>query len=175
VADPGFDRNAYIGAFYGKYFLGVNILAVLVQGLLASRLVKHFGLAGVLFALPLVALGAYGIVALGATLSIVRWMKTAENSADYSVMNTAKQMLWLPTRREEKYKAKQAVDVFFVRFGDLLAALVVFVGTTGLGLAARGFAVVNLGFIVVWLLIGVILVRENRRLSQERAAEAAAI
>ena len=33
-------------------------------------------------------------------------MKIAENSADYSVMNTAKQMIWLPTSREEKYKAK---------------------------------------------------------------------
>ena len=62
------------------------------------------------------------MVALGATLGVVRWIKTAENSTDYSVMNTAKQLLWLPTSREEKYKAKQAVDSFFVRFGDLLAA-----------------------------------------------------
>jgi AAA family ATP:ADP antiporter len=174
AANPGFDKNAFIGGFYGDYFLGVNIVAVLVQGLLASRLVKRFGLAGVLFALPIVALGAYGIVALGATLSIVRWMKTAENSADYSVMNTAKQMLWLPTRREEKYKAKQAVDSFFVRFGDLMAALVVFIGTTVLGLAAKGFAVLNVGFVILWLFLASVLVRENRRLSAERAAEAVA-
>jgi AAA family ATP:ADP antiporter len=143
----------------------VNIAAVLLQGFAASRLVKRFGLSGVLFALPFVALGAYGIVALGATLSIVRWMKTAENATDYSVMNTAKQLLWLPTSREEKYKAKQAVDSFFVRFGDLLAALVVFAGTAGLGLAARGFAVLNLGFVVLWLLLAAVLVRENRRLT----------
>ena len=32
-------------------------------------------------------------------------------------MNTAKQMIWLPTSREEKYKAKQAIDTFFVRDG----------------------------------------------------------
>ena len=68
---------------------------------------------------PLIALGAYGFVAVGATMAIVRWAKTAENSTDYSVMNTAKQLLWLPTSREEKYKAKQAVDSFFVRLGDL--------------------------------------------------------
>jgi AAA family ATP:ADP antiporter len=103
----GFDKKAYIGAFYGNYFLWVNMVALVLQGFVASRLVKLFGLAGVLFALPLIALGAYGVIALGATLSIVRWAKTAENSADYSVMNTAKQMMWLPTSREEKYKAKQ--------------------------------------------------------------------
>jgi ATP/ADP translocase len=46
------------------------------------------------------------------------YVKIAENSTDYSVMNTAKQMIWLPTTREEKYKAKQAIDTFFVRTGD---------------------------------------------------------
>jgi AAA family ATP:ADP antiporter len=172
LADPGFDKNAFIGAFYGNYFLGVNIVAVLLQAFVASRLIKRFGIAGVVFAMPLVALGAYGIVALGATLGIVRWIKTAENATDYSVMNTAKQLLWLPTSREEKYKAKQAVDSFFVRFGDLLAALVVFAGTTGLGLAAQGFAALNLGFVAAWLLLASVLVRENRRLSAALEAPA---
>ncbi len=165
AADPGFDKNAYIGAFYGSYFLWVNVAAVLLQALVAARLVKRFGLAGVLFALPFIALGAYGMVALGATIGVVRWAKTAENATDYSVMNTAKQLLWLPTSREEKYKAKQAVDSFFVRFGDLAAALVVFMGTTWLGLAARGFAAVNMAFVMAWLLVAAVLVRENRRLS----------
>ena len=107
----------------------MNVLAVLLQAFVASRLVKRFGLSGVLFALPVIALGAYGFVAAGATIAIVRLAKTAENSTDYSVMNTAKQLLWLPTTREEKYKAKQAVDSFFVRLGDLAAAFVVFAGT----------------------------------------------
>jgi ATP:ADP antiporter, AAA family len=162
--DPGFDKSAFIGAFYGSYFLWVNIAAVLLQAVVAARLVKRFGLAGVLFALPFVALGAYGMVALGATIGVVRWAKTAENATDYSVMNTAKQLLWLPTSREEKYKAKQAVDSFFVRFGDLTAAAVVFAGTSWLGLEARGFAVVNLAFVLGWLLVAVVLVLENRRL-----------
>jgi len=81
------------------------------------------------------------------------------------VMNTAKQLMWLPTSREEKYKAKQAVDAFFYRIGDLTAAAVVFVGTAWLGLGPRGFSVVNLLFVAVWLLLGLQIVRENRRLS----------
>jgi AAA family ATP:ADP antiporter len=165
AADASFDKNEYVGAFYGNYFFWVNVVAVLLQAFVASRLVKHFGVAGVLFALPLIALGAYGFVALGATLGVVRWAKTAENATDYSVMNTARQLLWLPTSREEKYKAKQAVDSFFVRMGDLLAALVVFAGTTWLMLDANGFAVVNLCFIVLWLALAVALVRWNRRLT----------
>jgi AAA family ATP:ADP antiporter len=103
-------------------------------------------------------------VALGATLGIVRWAKTAENSTDYSVMNTARQLLWLPTTREEKYKAKQAVDSFFVRLGDLAAAFVVFAGTAWMTLDASGFAIVNLFFVAVWLALAVALVRRNRQL-----------
>jgi AAA family ATP:ADP antiporter len=167
AADAAFDKNAYIGAYYGSYFLWVNVIAVLLQAFVASRLVKRFGLAGVLFALPLIALGAYGFVAVGATLSVVRFAKTAENSTDYSVMNTAKQLLWLPTTREEKYKAKQAVDSFFVRLGDLAAAFVVFAGTTWVTLDANSFAVVNLCFVAVWLALAVALVRRNAKLASE--------
>jgi AAA family ATP:ADP antiporter len=164
-ADPGFDKSAYIGAYYGSYFFWVNVVAVLLQAFVASRLVKRFGLAGVLFALPVIALGAYGFVAVGATLMIVRVAKTAENSTDYSVMNTAKQLLWLPTTREEKYKAKQAVDSFFFRMGDLTAAFVIFAGTTWLSLDAAGFALVNIGFVCVWLAVAAALVKLNHRLT----------
>jgi ATP:ADP antiporter, AAA family len=170
AANAGFDKGAYIGAYYGAYFFWVNVIAVLLQAFVASRLVKRFGLAGVLFALPLIALGAYGVVAVGATMAIVRWAKTAENSTDYSVMNTAKQLLWLPTSREEKYKAKQAVDSFFVRLGDLTAAFVVFACTTWVTLDASGFAIVNLCFVAVWLVLAVALVRRNRQLAPEPRA-----
>jgi AAA family ATP:ADP antiporter len=165
ATDSAFDKSAYIGAFYGNYFFWVNVLAVLLQAFVASRLVKRFGLAGVLFALPVIALGAYGFIAIGATLVIVQWAKTAENSVDYSLMNTAKQLMWLPTTREQKYKAKQAADSFFVRLGDLFAAFVVFAGTAWLTLDASGFALVNLGFIIVWLVLAWWLVKLNRQLS----------
>jgi AAA family ATP:ADP antiporter len=170
AADSTFDQDAYIGAFYGSYFFWVNVIAVLLQAFVAARLVKRFGLAGVLFALPIIALGAYGFIALGATLIIVRWAKTAENSTDYSLMNTAKHMLWLRTTREEKYKAKQAVDSFFVRIGDLLAAFVVFAGTAWLALDTSGFALLNLGFVVIWLALAWALVKRNRRLAAPEPA-----
>lgn len=151
AADASIDVEAYIGAFYGDFFFWVNIGTVLVQALVVSRLVKYLGIGGVLFALPIVALGAYGLVAAGVGLSALRWAKTAENMTDYSVMNTARAMLWLPTSREEKYKAKQAIDTFFVRLGDVLAAGVVFVGTTTLGMGLTSFALFNIVVIAAWI------------------------
>ena len=117
-----------------------------------------------LLALPVVALGTYGWSRPAPASPIVRWAKTAENATDYSVMNTGRQMLWLPTTREEKYKAKQAIDTFFVRFGDVLSAAVVFGGTHYFTLSASGFAAVNVGVVALALVVAQRLLAEYHRL-----------
>ena len=168
--DASFDKQAYIGTFYGRYFLLTNLAAIVLQALVVSRLVKRFGMRGAVFALPLVALCAYGSAAFGAALGTLLYLKVAENSTDYSLMNTAKQMIWLPTSREEKYKAKQAIDTFFVRTGDMLAAGVVFVGTHLVDRGVPGFARLNMSFVFLSMLVAWLLLREYRRLTAERAA-----
>src|SRR6185369_14121754 len=140
-----------IGAFTGDYQFWVNVTAFLIQAFLTSRLVKHAGLRGVLLALPLIALGGYTIIAAGVSFAVVRWVKTAENATDYSIMNTARQLLWLPTNRDEKYKAKQAIDTFFVRGGDVVSAGVVYLGTAILQLSVSQFAFVNTILTLVWI------------------------
>jgi ATP:ADP antiporter, AAA family len=174
ATDTAFNKEAFLGAFYGGYMFWVNVLTVVLQALLVSRIVKYLGLAGALLALPIVALGSYSMVLAGATLVVLRLAKTVENATDYSIMNTARQMLWLPTSREEKYKAKQAADTFIVRVGDLLSAGLVYVGTTVLGLASAGFALVNVVACVLWLGVGVMLLKQYRSLAAEQPAPATA-
>lgn len=166
IADPDFNRQAYIGAFAGDYQFWVNVTAFVLQAFVASRLVKHAGLRGALLALPLIALGGYATVAAGAGFALVRWVKTAENATDYSIMNTARQLLWLPTSREEKYKAKQAIDTFFVRGGDLLSAAIVYLGTTAM-LDARGFAVGNVILTAIWIGVALLILKRHQRLAQQ--------
>jgi AAA family ATP:ADP antiporter len=162
--NPAVSVSGYIGAFYGAYFFWVNVASVLIQAFLVSRVVKHLGMAGVLFALPAVAFGAYGLVAAGAGLAAIRWAKTAENAVDYSVMNTGKQMLWLATSREEKYKAKQAIDTFFVRAGDVLAAGVVYAGTHWARASVAGFGALNLLLVLAWAATAFTILRRYRAL-----------
>jgi AAA family ATP:ADP antiporter len=87
-------------------------------------------------------------------------------------MNTARQLLWLPTSREEKYKAKQAVDSFFVRSGDLLSAAIVFLGTSVLGLGVAGFGAVNVALTLAWIGVALLILRRHEEMAQ-RSAEAA--
>jgi ATP:ADP antiporter, AAA family len=166
AADPSVNRVAYIGSLLGAFGFYQNVLVVLLQALLVSRIVKYFGMPGVLLALPLVALGGNTLIAAGAGIAVIRWAKMSENATDYSVMNTGRQMLWLPTRREEKYKAKQAIDTFFVRAGDVLSAVLVFVATAA-AIPVRGMAIVNVGLIAIWLAVIAALLRRHRSLATQ--------
>jgi AAA family ATP:ADP antiporter len=160
-------NEAIVGSFYGGYYFWTSIVALVLQTFVASRLVKYVGIGGIVLALPLVGLGTYSVVASGVSLALLKWAKVAEYATDYSIMNTARQMLWLPTSREEKYKAKQAADTFVVRSGDMLSGVAVFLGTTFLQASVRGFAWMNLALIALWLTVAVQLIRRYRSLSAE--------
>ena len=165
AADSAPDRRAFIGATYADFHADVNMAVLLVQGLLTSRIVRLGGIRAVVFALPLVALSAYSLIAVGATFAVVRWAKVAENTADYSLMGTAKALLFLPTTREEKYKAKVAIDTVFVRIGDVLASGLVALVLHVFALDTRGFALVNVGVIGLWLLLALGIARRYRALA----------
>jgi AAA family ATP:ADP antiporter len=94
----------------------------------------------------------------------VRWAKTAENATDYSLQNTVKNMLFLPCTREQKYKAKQVIDSFFHRAGDVLVSLTFFIGSTFVAMETRHFALFNLGLVAIWLVLAVFIGREYKRL-----------
>jgi AAA family ATP:ADP antiporter len=151
----------------------VNAVALVLQAFVVSRIFKYIGVRGALFILPAIALTGYAAVALLPIFSVVRLTKIFENSTDYSIQNTTRHALFLPTSREAKYKAKQAIDSFFVRFGDMLQAGVVFVGVQ-LAFGIRGFAIVNLVLVAIWLLIVIGIRREHRKLAGAEAFDRAA-
>jgi ATP/ADP translocase len=153
-----------IGNFYADFFRWVNLLGMFLQLFVVGRLVKLAGVRAGLIWLPIVALGTYGLVLFLPILRFVRIGKTVENASDYSINKTTVQMLFLPTSRDVKYKAKQAIDSFFHRVGDVGSAILVFVGTVVVGLDARGFALVNILFIVGWVFLVRGIVREHREI-----------
>ena len=153
----------FIGAFFAHYYQVVNTFGMVLQLFVVSRVVRYLGVPVALRILPLVAFGSYFVAALIPSLAIVRWVKIAERSVDYSLQNTVAQMLYLPTTREEKYKAKQVTDTIAVRAGDVLAAATVFVGSSVLALSVSQFALLNVLLAAVCLVVAVLLGREFER------------
>ncbi len=169
AAAGGLDEKKVIGEFYGNFFTLVNVISAALQALVVSRVLKHLGVRIALLVLPVVAMIGYAGMAFVPLLAFIRTVKLAENSIDYSLQNTTRNALYLPTSREAKYKAKQANDTFFVRFGDVLSAGVVFAGTTWLGFAARQFAVVNVVLAVIWLILALAIGSRYRQMTRSAA------
>jgi len=166
VSDPDAFQKRFIGSFYADFFFWVNLVGALTQAFLVSRIMTGWGVRAALFVLPTIALGGYALLATVPLLGLIRTVKIAENATDYSLNNTVRHALFLPTSREAKYKAKAAIDSFFWRMGDLVSAGLVFVGSL-LHLATPAFAAVNFVFALVWLWVVVRIAVEHRALTGE--------
>jgi AAA family ATP:ADP antiporter len=156
----GGDEKAMIGVFYAGYFAAVNVVTALLQLFVVSRILKWFGVRVALLIMPAISLGAYGIIAVLPVLWLIKGAKILENSVDYSVQNTTRQTLFLPTSRAEKYQAKAAIDTFFVRFGDVASFGLVALSTAVLGLGVKAVAIINIALVVCW---GVLALAVGRR------------
>jgi AAA family ATP:ADP antiporter len=163
------EAKIWLGQFKATYFFWANLAGVVLQLFVASRVFKYLDVRGALYIYPLLVIGTYTGMTLAPAallLTVVEGGKIAENSLDYSIYNQAKQSLWLPTSREQKYVAKQAIDTFVVRAGDLMSAGVVFIGTS-LAFGTRAFTTTNVVIGVVFLFIVILMGREHKK----RAAE----
>jgi len=166
----GLTERQIIGSYMAGTDLWQNLLAATIQLFLVSRIFKHLGVGGALFVLPVIAFGSYGLFAATPVLALIRMAKIMENATDYSLQNTVRRALFLPTSREAKYKALQAVETFFWRAGDMLSGVATLIIVQLLGLGVRSYAAVNLGLVLIWILIAAALSRENRKLTAQPAA-----
>jgi AAA family ATP:ADP antiporter len=156
----------FIGRFYGDFFFTVSLLSAVAQLFLVSRIMNYCGVPGSLFFLPIVSLVGYSTISLVPALAFIRLAKVFENSTDYSLQNTARQALFLPTTREEKYKAKAAIDTFFIRIGDLLSTGLVFLSVQ-FALSVTTLTLINVSLVALWLLLVSGIGRSYRALTAE--------
>jgi ATP:ADP antiporter, AAA family len=170
----GLSKAQVVDKFFAEYQFLTSILTIVIQLFLVSRIFKWVGISGALLFLPLISLFGYSMITFGATLVLLKWVKSIENGTDYSLMNTTKGALFLVCTREEKYKAKAAIDTFFVRGGDTLSALAVFIGTTYLAAKVEGYAVLNVAMVLIWIGLVLMVIKEYKKQKARADAEHAA-
>jgi AAA family ATP:ADP antiporter len=142
----------FVTAFKARYFEAVNLLGMVLQLFVVSRVYRYVGVRGALLVVPVIAMAGYGALAIAPILPLVFAAKVAENGLDYSLQNTTRQTLFLPTSREAKYKAKAVIDTFLVRTGDVLSAAIVWLGHH-FALAPKRFALMNTVLVLGWLAV----------------------
>lgn len=163
-------REAFITAFKSDYFTYVNAAVLGLQLFAVSRLVRYIGVRRALFILPVIALCGYSTMAAVPIITVILIAKIAENSTDYSLQKTVEQMLYLVTSRDAKYKVKSITDTFAVRAGDVMSAVLVWVGTR-LHFQTLHFIFATIALIGVWL--GVVGLLSRAYAARERDREQA--
>jgi AAA family ATP:ADP antiporter len=109
------------GSHFATVFAITNIVALLVQVFVTTNVMSRFGVKAALLVMPVLILGASGLFLLLPILWIGSSLSTIDNGLNYSINQSARESLYTPLSREEKYKAKAFIDMFLYRAGKVIA------------------------------------------------------
>ncbi len=144
-----------IGAQFSTVFAVTNMVSLCVQLFLTSLIMTKLGVGVALVVLPVAMLMASaGFMAMpvlwaGSLLSIT------DNGLSYSINQSAKETLYVPTSSDEKYKAKAFIDMFIQRGAKALAVVVSLVVTSVFTdfMSIRWLSLGAIVLVVVWIVI----------------------
>jgi ATP:ADP antiporter, AAA family len=157
-----------LATVFGAIYTGLNVVALLVQLFVASRLLRQWGVTSSLMVMPiLLAVAAGGFAVTGAILAIAA-LALVNGGLRHSLQRVASEILYLPVPSRMRDGAKPIADAISLRGGQTLAALVAF-GLTSVTTRAFGIAAVVAA--IVWV-VGILFVR-RAYVSQFRASLAA--
>ena len=167
VAAAFIDRAARI-AYFANVDAAVNAITLILQLFVTGRVFARFGTTAMLCVLPVLSIAGFLALAAAPILAVLVFFQIARRTLDYAVMRPARESLYVPLAREDKYKTKNVIDTFVYRGGDQIgiwaqSALV------AIGLAAPGIALVGAPLAAAWLALSVWLGRAHARLQREHA------
>ncbi|MDX2166524.1 MAG: Npt1/Npt2 family nucleotide transporter, partial [Deltaproteobacteria bacterium] len=118
-----------IAAFLGRFSTAANLVALGVQLLLTSWILRRFGPRVGLLVLPLV-LGAGSLGFLAVPLfGVIAATFFADAALGYSLNQSTKEVLYTPTDAATKYQAKAFIDMFLMRLAKALSSLLILAAT----------------------------------------------
>jgi AAA family ATP:ADP antiporter len=119
-----------IGATINDTFTFTNIAALVIQLAFTGIILTRLSMSAALLIMPLAMLvTSVGFLALP-VLFLGRALSVVDNALNYSLNQSARETLYTPTRREEKYQAKAFIDMFVQRAGKVMAVGVTLLVTT---------------------------------------------
>jgi AAA family ATP:ADP antiporter len=142
-----------IGEQFALVFTITNWLSLFVQLFMTSFIMTRFGVAAALLVLPCaVALGSSAFL-LFPMLWTGSLLNTADNGFSYSINQSAKETLYVPTSAAEKYRAKAFIDMFLQRFAKAVAVVISLAITFAFKDydSLRYLSLITLVLLVVWI------------------------
>src|SRR3954452_7015879 len=147
--------------------LAVGLLSLATQVFATARFLERFGTGISAAALPAVYVVGFAALTIAPILSVVVALQVAQRWMNFAIANPARQVFFTVVGREEKYKAKNLIDVVIYRGSDALYGWV-YDSLQGLGLKLGAIALCVLPIAAGWLLLSTALGRTQEGLATKR-------
>jgi AAA family ATP:ADP antiporter len=144
--------------------LVVGVLTLLLQFVATGKLIARFGVGPALALLPLVFAAGFVVLAVAPLLAVVIAFQTLQRTANFAISNPAREVLFTVVARDEKYKAKNVIDIVAVRGADAAGGWL-FTALRSLASELRAIPVVAIVIAALCLFLAVMLGREQERRS----------
>lgn len=125
-------------------------------------MIKRFGTGIAAGVLPAIYVGGFAALFLSPTLAVILVVQVLQRWMNFAIANPARQVFFTVISREEKYKAKNLIDVVVYRGSDALSGWV-FDSMQALGLKLGAIALCVLPVTMGWLLLSAALGRAQER------------
>jgi ATP:ADP antiporter, AAA family len=152
--------------------LAVGLLSLATQVFATGRFLRRFGTGISAAALPAVYVVGFVAVAIAPILSVVVTLQVAQRWMNFAIANPARQVFFTVVGREEKYKAKNLIDVVIYRGSDALYGWL-YDSLQALGLKLGAIALCALPVVAGWLILSTALGQAQERLTTKRDDEGA--
>jgi AAA family ATP:ADP antiporter len=161
IVDATIDGKAAQTAYFASVDIWVNSLTLMLQLFLTGRLMAKLGIGLTLAALPVISIIGFMGLGLVPVLAAVVVFTVARRVTNFALSRPAREALYVPLSRSEKYKAKNLIDTVVYRVGDQIGAW-----TNGvliwLGFGISGIAYTAVPLAAVWLALSLWLGRRYR-------------
>jgi len=156
------DDPAVRTRIFSSIDLAIGILTILVQFFATGRLIARFGVGPAAASLPLVF--ALGFLALAFTpaLFVVIAFQALQRATNFALSNPAREVLFTVLEREEKYKAKNVIDIVVFRGADAASGWL-FSAMRGAGLELTSISLATVPVAAGWLALALALGRGQER------------
>ena len=151
-----------VQAYLGRLYLVTNILALLSQIVLTTLLLRRSGPGAGLVVLPAAMCLASSAFWLEPTLVMGSLLIIADNGLNYSINQTSREMLFVPTSSDAQYKARAFTNMFVQRLAKGAATVV---SAAFILIGVRWLSPITLGITVAWIWLAILAGRGFRKLS----------
>ena len=138
-------------AFFGRVGTIVGIVSVTTQLFLVSFIIRRFGITVALLVLPAAMAAASGIYFVTPMLTTAALLTISDNAFSYSINQTAREMLFVPTPDDVKYKARAFINMLIQRIGKGAAILMALGFAAMSDLPIHYLSLLALFVVVIWV------------------------